>query len=76
MTKRADELRAHRHVFEYARAHNITLLQARAALAKLRQRAAADFVHQLQNRPVTPPVAPPTHHYARCTDGAPWMLRD
>lgn len=39
---RADQLREHRQIFEYARAHGLTLIEAKDAMARDRWKAARD----------------------------------
>jgi hypothetical protein len=77
---RAEELRRHREVFEYARAHNLTLREAEKAIAAERSRLARERLAAVQQcgRSAVPQPAPiggdrPLRDAPR---HAPWMMRD
>ncbi len=74
---RADELRRHREIFEYARAHGLTLKAAE--LAMLREARAARLARMNRcGRAIAPAAAVALADLPRAPipDNAPWMMRD
>lgn len=76
---RAEQLRRHREIFEYALAHGLTL--AAAELAMLREQRAARLARQEATRRCGRAIAPtPTDSAERpmraIPDDARWMMRD
>lgn len=78
---RADQLREHRQIFEYARAHGLTLIEAKDAMARDRWKAAQVRLAAVRRcgRPLDreQPAASPTEpQTAPPGPDAPWMMRD
>lgn len=76
---RAEQLRRHREIFEYARAHGLTLLEAESAMARDQWRAAQDRLAAVRRcgRTADPQAPIATEAPARpAPSDAPWMMRD
>ena len=77
---RAEQLRRHREIFLYARAHDLTLAQAEKAIAAERARAARErlaLVKRCGRSAVAAPAPIGADRPARpAPDNAPWMMRD
>ncbi len=78
---RADQLREHRQIFEYARAHGLTLLEAKDAMARDRWKAAQGRLaavrrcgRAIEPRPASTPAGDPAG--ANQHADAPWMMKD
>lgn len=76
---RAEQLRRHRQIFEYAREHGLTLAEAEFAL--LREERAARLARQKLTqrcgRAIAAPAPSPTDRpLMPIPDDAPWMMRD
>jgi hypothetical protein len=77
---RADQLRRHREIFLYARAHDLTLAEAEKAIAAESARAARErlaLVKRCGRSAVTSAAPIGAERPARpAPDNAPWMMRD
>jgi hypothetical protein len=77
---RADQLREHREIFEYARAHGLTLIEAKDAMARERWKAARDRLNAVRRcgraLPAPGQTTPTEPSAAPIPPDAPWMMRD
>lgn len=77
---RADQLREHRETFEYARAHGLTLLEAKDAMARDRWKAAQGRLAAVRRcgraLPATAAASPTEPTATPPAPDAPWMMRD
>lgn len=79
-TARADALRRHREIFEYAREHGLTLREAEAELVRESARRARERLETIQRcgRAAVATDAPISANlpHGPAPDHAPWMMRD
>lgn len=78
-SSRADELRQHREIFLYAREHNLSLADAKKALAWERAQAAQarlSAVKRCGRSAVTTPPIGAERPVGPAPENAPWMMRD
>jgi hypothetical protein len=77
---RADLLRRHREIFEYARAHGLTLIEAKDAMARDSWKAAQARLAAVRRcgraLPQTTPAPAADPAPRDVSPDAPWMMRD
>ena len=80
LSKRGMEMRAARLTMEYARAHDIGLVEAKAQMAKQRSRDADALLARLSrcgtDARKTRIYAPTVETHGGSRDDNPWMMRD